>query len=102
MESWMRTATPLQLYTEQVRQLYSVESVGMIATIVNSAILVLLHRHIIPHWILIAWFLSLASITLLRYLLLRVHQRTPDADEQSRKWGTLFIIGIAISGTIWG
>lgn len=98
----MRTIKSHQLYTEQVRQLYSVESVGMIATIVNSALLVFLHRHIIPHRILMAWFLSLASITFLRYLSLRVYQRTPDADAQSRKWGTLFIIGLVASGTIWG
>ena len=91
-----------QFYGEQVKQLYAIESVGLVATMVNSSILCFVQRNVISHHILIAWFAILSAITLLRFLLLRGYQKAPVEEPQAGKWGTLFIAGAACSGVVWG
>ena len=91
-----------QVYGGQVKQLYAIESVGLVATMVNSSILCFVQRNVISHHILMAWFAILSAITLLRFLLLRGYQKAPVEESQAGKWGKLFIAGAACSGVLWG
>jgi PAS domain S-box-containing protein len=98
----MDTVRKPHVYAEQVKQLYAIESVGLVGTMVNSAILCFVQRNVISHHILFAWFAILSGVTLLRFLLLRGYQRMPVEASQAGRWGALFIAGAACSGVLWG
>ncbi len=90
------------LYAEQVKQLYSNALVGVLASAVNSLVLVLIQRDVISRTALIAWVALLAVISLLRYSDIRTFwRRSPDASEANH-WGRRFIVGLALSGMAWG
>jgi PAS domain S-box-containing protein len=91
-----------RVYGEQVKQLYAIESVGLVATMVNSSILCFVQRDVIAHHILISWFMILAAITLLRFLSLHAYRKAPMRESQAGRWGSLFIAGAACSGALWG
>ncbi|MGA7875914.1 MAG: hypothetical protein WCA08_09635 [Desulfoferrobacter sp.] len=86
-----------QIYAEQVRQLFSVEHLGFIATLINSSILVLIQWPVISQRLLIVWFCTLMLITAVRYLLLRNYQKSLMLPEQINRWARLFTAGAAIS-----
>jgi PAS domain S-box-containing protein len=98
----MDTVRNPHVYAEQVKQLYAIESVGLVGTMVNSAILCFVQRNVISHQILLSWFAILSGVTLLRFLLLRGYQRVPVEESQAGTWGALFIAGAACSGVLWG
>ncbi|HWR92512.1 MAG TPA: ATP-binding protein, partial [Desulfobacterales bacterium] len=98
----MDTVKTPQVYGEQVKQLYAIESVGLVGTMVNSSILCFVQRNVISHHILLAWFAILSAVTLLRFLLLRGYQKAPVEESQAGRWGALFIAGAACSGVLWG
>jgi PAS domain S-box-containing protein len=96
-------ADPQQrIQVELVNQLYRQAPAGMIATIVNSAILSFVFWNTASHRAIIIWLACLSLITLVRGASLVRSRRlgkTP-ADADSR--GTSFIIGLALSGIVWG
>lgn len=98
----MDTVKTSQVYGERVKQLYAIESVGLVGTMVNSAILCFVQRNVISHHILLAWFAILSAVTLLRFLLLRGYQKAPVEESRAGRWGELFIAGAACSGVLWG
>ena len=98
----MDTVKTSQVYGEQVKQLYAIESVGLVGTMVNSSILCFVQRNVISHHILLAWFAILSAVTLLRFLLLRGYQKAPVEESRAGRWGALFIAGAACSGVLWG
>jgi len=90
------------LYAEQVKQLYSNALVGLLATAINSLVLVVIQRNVTSRTTLIAWVVLLAIISLLRYGDIRTFwRRSPEASEADH-WGRRFIIGLALSGMAWG
>jgi PAS domain S-box-containing protein len=99
------TATPEEqraLYAEQVKQLYNSAVVGLLASAINCLVLAVIQRDVISRTALIAWVALLAVISLLRYSDIRTFwRRSPDASEADR-WGRRFIVGLALSGMVWG
>ena len=93
----MHTVKTSQVYGEQVKQLYAIESVGLVGTMVNSSILCFVQRNVISHHILLAWLAILSAVTLLRFLLLRGYQKPPVEESRPGRWGALFIAGAACS-----
>jgi two-component system cell cycle sensor histidine kinase/response regulator CckA len=91
-----------QVYAEQIGQLYSLEHVALIATLICSLMLVLFHWRVMSRWILLTWFSALAFITLVRSVVLLVYRRSAGAYNQPRKWGRVFIVGAVFSGIGWG
>jgi signal transduction histidine kinase/ActR/RegA family two-component response regulator len=91
-----------QLYFKQVNQLYERGPVGVIATVVNSAILCAIQWSVISHSIIVTWFSVLFLITLIRAIYIYKYCRASSVSIRYRTWGTWFIIGIGISGVIWG
>lgn len=91
-----------QLYVEQVNQLYERGPVGIIATLVNSLILCSIQWSVISHSIILTWFSVLFLITLIRAVSIYMYRRASSISIGSRTWGTWFIIGIGISGLVWG
>jgi signal transduction histidine kinase len=90
------------LYAEQVKQLYSNARVGLLATAINSLVLVLIQRNVTSPTNLIAWIGLLAVISLLRYNDIGTFwRRSPEASE-AHHWGGRFIVILALSGMAWG
>ena len=91
-----------QLYAEQVRLLYRNAPLGLIATLINSAVLVFILRSVVPHWILATWFVCILLVSIARLVQLSWFRRVPSESSDVGHWGTWFVIGLALSGIIWG
>ena len=91
-----------RLTGEQIKQLYALAPVGMIATLVNASVVTFILRRDAPYQALLPWFLALVIITLLRAGLLCLYRRAHAPQHQLRRWGRWFIAGIALSGAAWG
>ena len=91
-----------QIRAEQIRQLYSLAPVGLIANAVNSTILVFALWNWIPHPVLFGWLLGVGGTFLLRFLLFYFYNRAEVPDEKSTVWGHWFSVSIAMSGMVWG
>ncbi len=91
-----------RIYFEQVNQLYERGPVGIIATLVNSVILCFIQWSVISHSVILTWFSVLFLITLIRAIFIYKYHRASSISIRSRTWGTWFIIGIGISGIVWG
>lgn len=91
-----------QLYFELVNQLYERAPVGIIATVVNSAILSVIQWSVISHSLILTWLSVLFLVTLIRAIYIYKYHHTSLVSIRYRIWGTWFIIGIGISGIIWG
>ena len=91
-----------RLYAVQVKQLYKHTPIGIIATLINSLILVFLLWKVIPHSVLITWFTAIFTISFLRCLLFfkfRRSSQTPAEVDSRDMW---FIVSMAFSGIVWG
>ena len=90
------------LYAEQVKQLYDNASAGLLATAINSLILVGIQRNVTSRMVLIAWLVSLAVINVFRYIYIRRFQRASRGSWEANRWGNGFIVGLGLSGMAWG
>ncbi|MFZ2198123.1 MAG: ATP-binding protein [Thermodesulfovibrionales bacterium] len=91
-----------QLYAEQVRLLYSNALIGLIATLINSGVLVFILRNVVPHRVMITWLVCILLVSIARFVQFRMFLRvSPDSSDIGR-WGKWFIAGLALSGILWG
>lgn len=91
-----------RLYAILLTQIYERSNIGIYATIVNSAILVLILWHQISHGILVSWFLIISLVSLIRISLNLNFLRAKKAEKNIRRWGQLLFFGLGISGILWG
>jgi two-component system sensor histidine kinase/response regulator len=87
---------------ERVRLLYRHAPLGLVATLANALILVFVLWHATPHAALISWLRAVLLVTLIRLALLQRYERSSAASVQARLWTGLFILGIGLSGIVWG
>lgn len=91
-----------RLYAEQVRLLYANLPMGLLATVLNAAILVYVQWSVVPHGTLVPWFATIFAISLGRYLLGFAYEHVSPGVSGSRRWGRWFTVGTALSGAAWG
>ena len=91
-----------RIYPILVAQIYSRAKIGTIGTVVNASILVFILREQIPHWTLMAWFSIIMLVTLIRFILIIKFQGAADRTKEIRRWGQLLLIGLGMSGILWG
>ncbi len=91
-----------QLYAEQVRLLYRNAPVGLIATLINATVLVFILRSVVPHRVLTTWLVCILLISIARFVQLTWFRRVPPESSDVGRWGTWFVIGLVLSGIIWG
>jgi signal transduction histidine kinase len=90
-----------QIVADQVRQMYKLAPLGMIATVVNALLVFLVMKDVL-HRFLILWLVAILVVTLLRGSLgSQYAKRQPEAAE-ARLWANRFLIGLLASGTAWG
>ena len=98
----MRRDEKQKIHAGQVKQVYLLHSVGLIANVVISSILVFVQWKVISHPVLISWFSSLLLVTIIKYFILHKYRHSDVTPAQSYRWGAWFIGGALISGLLWG
>jgi cation transport ATPase len=87
---------------ELIDQLHKQSPIGMVATLVNSAILVFILWNLVGHQVLLLWLVASAAVTVLRYGLISGY-RTAASRKIQRQWlGMMHVVGFAVSGLVWG
>ena len=91
------------LFAEKIGQLFRNAPFALLAQVVNSIALVVIQRDVTSREVLITWLTSVLLISLLQYIHIRRFRRESQMDfvEVSR-WGKEFIVGLGISGGVWG
>ena len=90
------------LAAEQIRFLYRQLPPAMFTTTVIGALMVhVLWSNVDRRW-LVLWLTAFTVVTLGRLAVMRSYLRANPQPAEARRWGHLFIIGVALSGAIWG
>ncbi|MDH5183244.1 MAG: ATP-binding protein [Gammaproteobacteria bacterium] len=91
------------IYLEQIRHLYANAVLGLLTTLINSLILVVVLWQVVEHARLLLWIGMLWGLTILRYVLIYRHRLAQTRDDYSASvWAKLFILAMALSGLSWG
>lgn len=85
-----------------VTQVYARSNIGILATVVNASILVLILLGQIHRWKLVVWFSMVLGISLVRLFLNLQFFKTPDREAGIRRWGRLLWTGLGAMGLLWG
>lgn len=92
----------LALLTEQVKLLYQQAPRALVVTlIVATALAYVYWNYVAREWLLI-WLVAIVLLTSLRFLLIRSYFRINPPLTDSARWGRWFMIGVALSGLLWG
>ncbi len=91
-----------KILAEQIKLLYRQAKSAFIATLCVATVLVaMLWDHVSHHW-LVGWLIAQYLLTLIRYLcVLSYFQKRPIVSKSAR-WGRIFILGVFLSGVLWG
>lgn len=86
----------------QTDLLYGQATAGLIATLINSLILVATLWFVEPRVWLVSWAAAMAMITSVRLVLVhRYHRQSPETTDLQR-WIRYSVIGVGITGLAWG
>lgn len=87
---------------EKVRQLYRHAPAGLLATAINSIILVFIQRMVTPANVLALWLVSVLVIAFVRYVAIVKFRNLPQKLSRTAYWKRSFIAGAFLSGMAWG
>jgi signal transduction histidine kinase/ActR/RegA family two-component response regulator len=91
----------LQVRAEQVRLLYANANVGVGVTVLVASVLSFLQWQVIPHSIVLGWFVYMLTVSAARFALAQLYWRAP-AKCTTGQWGVAFAVGAGLSGAGWG
>lgn len=104
----LRAANDIDVYdeeilAEQVRQLYALAPFGLAATVVNSSVIFLVLKEVMPYGLLALWLLAMLGTSAARMMLILRYSAVKGVGTASaRTWANRFIAGLAASGVLWG
>ena len=90
------------LYAQQVQHLYALAPVGIIASLVNGPVLVLIQWNVISHRVLLLWLSALLLLNSVWGILWNQFRKTSHLSRDSHCWGRWFLVGTFASGCLWG
>ena len=90
------------LLSMQVKQLYALAPVGIIASLINGPILTFIQWNLIPHGVLLSWLFALIVLNVLWGVLWHQFRKALQGPLDSRCWIRRFVGGTLASGFIWG
>jgi PAS domain S-box-containing protein len=91
-----------ELLSMQVKQLYALAPVGIVASLVNGPILIFIQWNLVSREVLLAWLFSLIVLNVLWIVLYYQFQKASQGTWNPRPWRNIFIGGTLASGCIWG
>jgi PAS domain S-box-containing protein len=97
------TAQSLELlFSQQVHQLFDLAPYGIIASLINGAILVAIFWQVVPQLSITSWFISILIINGLWGFLLYRYRQCAQHKASLDRWANWFMAGNAASGCLWG
>jgi PAS domain S-box-containing protein len=90
------------LLADKVKKLYDHAGLGLIATIVNSCILVLALWGQIKPVQLLSWLFAVTIVCLLRLILSVSYERNSQSSRNITLWKNLFFLSLFLTGILWG
>lgn len=90
------------LLAEQIKLLYFQTNKALIASLLVSFACVFILWDHISQSILLIWFSAICLLTFARFLLAVTYFRKSPNNEASPQWGNYFLVGIGLSGILWG
>ena len=87
---------------EQVRMIYQQLPVSVTGTMVGVLLLSSVLWPVVPHWLVVVWFLAMVANQAWRFGLYRRFRAGGIPEGSHEQWGRYWAIGSAISGCIWG
>ncbi len=90
------------VFAEQIKLAYHLTPPTLLASLAPSFIMWRILAFILPGSALTWWFVLTAFVTLGRYVLVLVYQRSKGAHEQPERWARLYVMGSFIAGLLWG
>lgn len=91
-----------RVHARLVTELYKRAPIGIVATLVNAPILVLILWKLISHSALILWLAVTLIAALSRFVQVTRFQRMSPEIDKAGIWGRWFIANIGFSGMLWG
>ncbi len=91
-----------QVRADQVKQLYDRALLGMTATVLNAIALAYVLWKVVSHRTLTVWLACLFMVTIIRAVQVYHYRLNPPSPAEARSRGTQFIIGMALTGIVWG
>lgn len=90
------------LTAEQIKLLYQQSGKAMLATLIISlALAFVFYNYTSANW-LWSWLVAIFLLAAIRFLLIQAYFREKPSANQSIIWGRLFILGVFLSGLLWG
>ncbi len=99
-ESSARQSAHIQ--AELIHLTYKQAPIGITITAINGAALAMLLWRQIPHHILSVWFAVLLLVVAVRAVLVFQYRRRKVTVDQSKKWGRINVVGLTVTGMLWG
>ena len=92
-----------RIRAEQVRQLFRGLPYAILATIVIASALATILWSVLPHYQVLAWWLSMLLISAGRYGLYRRYLHAQrDGQNRLDTWESTFLLGVVFPGIAWG
>ena len=91
-----------EIRAAQVRMLYSNVNVGVVITVVAATILGRLQWAVIPHPIILGWWLCMFLVAVARFTLGRLWRSAAPSGVETRRWSAAFTAGAGLAGIGWG
>ena len=91
-----------RLRAQQVRSLFKQLPSALLATTIVGALAVFVLWNDVPRYWLCTWAVALACTTLARVWLRRAYFQAKPPPSEARRWARRFLVGVVISGVIWG
>jgi signal transduction histidine kinase/ActR/RegA family two-component response regulator len=91
-----------QLLSAQLRLLYANANLGVIINILAATTLGGLQWGIVAKPVVIAWWLYIILVSVLRYAFARRYWHASPSTTDINKWRTIFTLGVGLTGAGWG
>lgn len=92
----------IEVLAEQTSQIYSAVKNAIVATVINSIILVVVLWQVVEHSLLLTWLASILFVTLIRGVNTYRYHKAPLSVDDSQIWAQRFLIGSIAGSVIWG
>ena len=93
---------PAIIKAEQTKLLFNAMPLSILATVINSCILVFVQWTVVAHKPLLVWLISLLLITLFRGILAYEYNKKYEHAYANENWTYGFIVGVVITSLLWG
>jgi len=90
------------IFAEQTSQLYAAVNSALVATLINSYILVAVLWPVIEHDILLSWLIAIVLVSLARGITAIKYNKVSRSADETLTWFRYFFAGTILASLVWG